>query len=202
MSRDNGNPEPGDTAGTAASTPEDGDGFLGRWSRRKLAARSGDPVATEPGPEAPAPEPEAAVGPPEETRELTDADMPPLESLTADSDFSGFFSPKVSEELRRLALRKLFHLPGVNVTDGLDDYAEDYASFAKLGDVITHEMRRMLEREKERALAQEAGPVSDDTATRHGAQAPNETRGMTEGGEAVGNGLDDSSPDVDKKQEV
>ena len=41
--------------------------------------------------------------------ERTDADMPPLESLSADSDFTGFLSPKVSESLRRAALRKLFH---------------------------------------------------------------------------------------------
>jgi len=80
--------------------------------------------------------------------ELTDDDMPPIESLNADSDYSGFMSPKVSETLRRQALNKLFHLPHYNITDGLNDYDEDYTSFTKLGNVITHEMRRMMEIEE------------------------------------------------------
>jgi len=200
MSREAGKPEADQTPGAAASAPEGGDGFLSRWSKRKLAARSGDPAPS--GPEPVAPEPEPAAGPPEEERELTDADMPPIESLTADSDYSGFFSPKVSEELRQLALRKLFHLPGVNVTDGLDDYAEDYTRFTKLGEVVTHEMRRMLEREKERAPTQEVGPMSDDTSTREEAPLPQDTEGLAEGDEAVEEGLDDSPPNIDNKQEV
>ena len=63
---------------------------------------------------------------------LGDADMPPLDSLGPESDYSGFLSPGVSEELRRLALRKLFHSPLFNVTDGLDDYDDDFTSFAVL----------------------------------------------------------------------
>ena len=81
--------------------------------------------------------------------ELTDDDMLPIESLNADSDYSGFMSPKVSETLRRQALNKLFHLPHYNITDGLNDYDEDYTSFTKLGSVITHEMKRMMELEEQ-----------------------------------------------------
>ena len=40
---------------------------------------------------------------------------------------------KVSESLRRLALRKLFHGADFNIRDGLDDYDGDYTSFVKLG---------------------------------------------------------------------
>ena len=74
----------------------------------------------------PAP-PEADAPPPP-----GDADMPPLESLGPESDYSGFMSPGVSEELRRVALRKLFHGPLYNITDGLDDYDDDFTSFAVL----------------------------------------------------------------------
>jgi hypothetical protein len=81
--------------------------------------------------------------------ELTDDDMPSIESLNAESDYSGFMSPKVSETLRHRALHKLFHLPHYNITDGLNDYDEDYTNFAKLGNVITHEMRRMMELEEQ-----------------------------------------------------
>ncbi|MCB2261988.1 MAG: DUF3306 domain-containing protein [Candidatus Thiosymbion ectosymbiont of Robbea hypermnestra] len=73
---------------------------------------------------------------------LTDADMPPIESLDEDSDYSPFLSPKVSQGLRRQALRRLFGLPRFQGSDGLNDYDEDYRRFTALGDVITHEMRR------------------------------------------------------------
>jgi len=75
----------------------------------------------------------------------TDSDMPPVESLTADSDYSGFMSPRVSESLRRLALRKLFHSAEFNICDGLDDYDGDYTSFAKLGGIITADMKHQME---------------------------------------------------------
>lgn len=120
--------------------------FLARWSRRKLDARGADteapgnePLAVTP-PELPAAEPE---------RELTDADMPPIETLGEDSDFSPFLSPGVSDNLRQKALRKLFSHPAYNITDGLNDYDEDFTQFAGLGSIITHEMKRMLQRELE-----------------------------------------------------
>ena len=62
--------------------------------------------------------------------------MPPLDSLGPESDYSGFMSPGVSDELRRLALRKLFHGPLYNITDGLDDYDDDFRSFAVLSEAF------------------------------------------------------------------
>ena len=62
--------------------------------------------------------------------------MPPLDSLGPESDYSGFMSPGVSDELRRLALRKLFHSPLYNITDGLDDYDDDFRSFAVLSEAF------------------------------------------------------------------
>jgi hypothetical protein len=133
--------------------PDTGDGagdFLARWSRRKLEARATDAepasIPAETSPAACSPD-GAAVQPAEPQRELTDADMPPLETLGADSDYAVFMSPGVSDGLRRLALRKLFNQPDFNVTDGLNDYDDDYTQFASLGNVVTHEMKRMLLRE-------------------------------------------------------
>jgi len=83
--------------------------FLSRWSRRKRAARQ--PAAA---PKPPAP---GASPPPE---------LPPIDSLTPESDFSVFMHEQVDEKLRRAALRKLFSDPALNVVDGLDDYAEDF----------------------------------------------------------------------------
>jgi len=75
--------------------------------------------------------------------------MPALESLDEDSDYSGFMSPKVSDGLRTLALRQLFRGSTFGVRDGLDDYDDDFTQFAKLGDVVTAEMRRQVARLKE-----------------------------------------------------
>ncbi len=80
--------------------------------------------------------------------------MPALDTLDEHSDYSGFLSPKVSEGLRKAALRKLFHLPQFNVHDGLDDCCEDLTGFTPLGDIVTADMRYRLELEKERAREQ------------------------------------------------
>ncbi|HEX6138140.1 MAG TPA: DUF3306 domain-containing protein [Casimicrobiaceae bacterium] len=53
--------------------------------------------------------------------------LPPLESLTIDSDFAPFLQPGVDESLKRGALRKLFRDPRFNVMDGLDVYIDDYS---------------------------------------------------------------------------
>ena len=54
-------------------------------------------------------------------------------------------SPGVSDELRNLALRKLFHAPVFNIRDGLDEYDDDYTSFEKLGDIVTSDMKHQIE---------------------------------------------------------
>lgn len=126
--------------------------FLNRWSKRKLAAQNSTLTAQE------ANTPHLTRSPKQEenqcesvTSSKTDADMPPLESLDKDSDYSQFLSPNVSEKLRKLALRKLFHLPQFNVTDGLNEYDEDYTAYSVLGNIVTHEMLRLRKQEEKRA---------------------------------------------------
>jgi hypothetical protein len=124
------------------------DRFLARWSRRKTSARVQEETErvaaklTDETSEPPAPK---AIA------EKTDADMPPVEILDADSDYAQFLSPKVSERLRRAALRKLFHLPRYNVMDGLDTYIADCRHYTPLGDTITADMRHEMERQAEAA---------------------------------------------------
>jgi hypothetical protein len=93
--------------------PEFREGFLQRWSRLKT-----HPEPQEDAPVARAP----SVDPESEAPQL-----PRLEELTMESDFRGFFHPKVDEKLRRAALRKLFSDPHFNVMDGLDTYIDDYS---------------------------------------------------------------------------
>ncbi len=89
--------------------------FLPRWSRLKKQARELPPAAPR-SISAPAIDPKAP--PPE---------LPPLDQLTIDSDFRGFFHPKVDANLRRMALKKLFSDPHFNLMDGLDVYIDDYS---------------------------------------------------------------------------
>ena len=83
---------------------EEKEAFLSRWSRRKLE----QPVEKKTELEAPAPV------------------LPPVEDLTPESDFSGFMSPKVKDELRRLALKKLFSDPHFNIPDPYEPFSGDW----------------------------------------------------------------------------
>jgi hypothetical protein len=105
---------------------------LSRWSRRKLEAAA-KPVGRTPAPSsasaaasssAPgAPAPIATAAP---LSAAPAPELPPVESLSFESDFSVFLRPGVEEKLRQAALKKLLHDPRFNVMDGLDTYIDDY----------------------------------------------------------------------------
>ena len=135
-----------------ASTNTSGENAAAGRQPRKPAAK-GIEEEIESGSES---EPERGIEGESEEKILTDADMPPIESLDEDSDYSGFLSPGVSEELRRRALRKLFFSAAFNVRDGLDDYDDDFTSFEALGDMVTADMKHQKEVEAERAQAAQA----------------------------------------------
>jgi hypothetical protein len=98
---------------------------LSRWSRRKLetAAETPEPAPTSAPAAAPALAPATAPGvstPP------APSELPPVESLTFDSDFTPFLQPGVDDKVRRAALKQLFRDPRFNIMDGLDTYIDDY----------------------------------------------------------------------------
>ncbi len=118
----------------------DDEGFLRRWSRLK---QDGEKAAPE--------EPEAersslpARGESDEAsaQELDDAaardesdeaaaqelELPDIDSLDKDSDYTGFLRDGVPDALRRRALRKLWLSdPVLANLDGLNDYDEDFAA--------------------------------------------------------------------------
>lgn len=109
--------------------PEDGAGFLSRWSRRKADSRREDPdpdpapatpTATDP---AVGPVPDPVAAPPA----VDPADLPDPESLTKESDFAPFLKQGVPEGLRKAALRKLWATdPAWAVPDPLDIHNLDY----------------------------------------------------------------------------
>lgn len=170
--------EPQESAGTQR-------GFLRRWSERKVRARTQEELPASS--DAPANELTAPTQVEDAAPPLTDADMPPVDTLDENSDYRGFLSPKVSEELRRLALRKLFHLPKFNIRDGLDDYDEDYRTVEALGNIVTaherHQMELRRQEEEERLAseksadkpAQPAGRAEAAERLEEGEQAVDET---------------------------
>lgn len=118
------------------------EGFLDRWRRRKREAGESAEPSSSPSPSTDADSSVLDSAEPQSAAPvLTDDDMPDLGTLNEDSEYAGFLSPGVSEELRRLALRKLFHSATFNVCDGLDDYDEDFTTFQKLGEIVTADMR-------------------------------------------------------------
>ena len=124
-------------------------GPLARWSERKHAARaaargSAAPVAMKDAGESVAPElppvpaatvhanlPADAGVAQEQKTEGAPAGarppLPPVEELTADSDYTQFLADGVPEELTRAALRKLWLSdPVFAEMDGLDTYIQDF----------------------------------------------------------------------------
>ena len=151
---------------TPGSDLEPGSGFLARWSRLKQASGVDETEAANEnalGTGGSGENAERSTGQGSIARVPTDADMPPVDSLTPDSDYSGFLSPGVSDALRKRALRKLFQSEVFNVRDGLDDYDDDFTQFEKLGDIVTADMRHQLEmqarREAEKRLQHDDRPA-------------------------------------------
>lgn len=66
------------------------------------------------------------------------ADLPPLDSLTKDSDFTPFLQPGVPDIIKHKALRLLWRKdPFFNIRDGLNDYDEDYTVLHKVISELT-----------------------------------------------------------------
>lgn len=113
------------------------EGRLSRWSRLKTQARAGQDIdALE---EAPADgEVPATTG--DETGEdsFVLEDLPDIETLDKDSDFTPFLNVNVPDQLRRLALRKLWLSdPVLANLDGLNDYDEDYSTLGMIVEKVT-----------------------------------------------------------------
>jgi len=100
---------------------------LKRWSQRKHAAtREPSPPPVAPGAAAQA-VPATATGAPAAVEPAATPALPPVDSLTFDTDFTAFMKPDVHPSLKREALKKLFTDPRFNVMDGLDTYIDDYS---------------------------------------------------------------------------
>jgi hypothetical protein len=152
------------------------DPFLSRWSRLKKTARAAPGSAdvapkaeVRPAPAVPPPHPPAAS---RADAQGEPAPLPPVESLTPESDFSPFMGAKVDESLKRRALKTLFQDPRFNVMDGLDTYIADYSQpdplpdgwLEKMGQ-LAHLGDRPARLEEERRAAEEARAAAEESPT-------------------------------------
>jgi hypothetical protein len=125
--------------------------FLARWSRLKR--------------EAPAPKEAAAPAP----------IVPPIDSLTPDSDFAAFMNPQVKDELRRLALKKLFSDPHFKLADPFEPFSGDWT----VGEPIPEEMLKTLVQARSVLFSEpekKQPPVEEPAAKDAGEEKPDEPR--------------------------
>jgi hypothetical protein len=145
--------------------------FLARWSRRKREALEDGEQAKSPAPPAPAQDVDATGGAravedrdkqkgaqaapsnvPGQTEPAFDlSSLPPIESITAESDIRAFLAPGVPPDLTRAALRRAWAAdPKIRDFVGLAEYAWDYHapdSMAGFGPLeMTDELRRLVAR--------------------------------------------------------
>jgi hypothetical protein len=168
-------------------TEQDDEGFAQRWSRLKQEAREAEERTK-------APPPAAAAAPAEgktkqkdeakkEEKPFDPADLPPVESLTKDSDYSPFMRAEVPEELRQKALRRLWASdPVLSSPELFDMHTLDYNAVPTFPEGVRTAFRvgrgildaLELEAEEKAAAAAKAGQGEDTARTdeSHGDKSP------------------------------
>ncbi len=147
----------------------DPENFIARWSRRKQAAErvdektlgektSGEKTLELRKPPATSEASDERTPPPELPFDI--AKLPPLESITAESDIRAFLAPGVPAELTRAALRRAWSAdPKIRDFVGLADYDWDFntpGAMAGFGPLeMTDELRRQIAQMVGRSLGPE-----------------------------------------------
>lgn len=125
--------------------PADKEAFLSRWSRVKREVPERDRAREE-----------------KKAAELQPAPaLPPVESLTPQSEFGPFMHPKVQDALRRVALKKLFSDPHFNLPDLFEPYSGDW----RVAEPISPELLATLNQARTVLFAeQEKKPEAEETS--------------------------------------
>jgi hypothetical protein len=156
----------------------DDEGFASRWSRLKQQSR----VVAPPAPVAQAVAPIESEDPAVSEKKAPDAEkpfdpstLPPVESLTKESDYSAFMRAEVPEDLRQKALRRLWASdPVLSAPEILDMHNLDYnnvptfpqglRTLYRVGrgmlDAVEAEAEKQAEKEKQQAAAVPEGEVA------------------------------------------
>ncbi|HEV7266331.1 MAG TPA: DUF3306 domain-containing protein [Falsiroseomonas sp.] len=164
-------------------TADDTDGFLSRWSRRKRGAVEQEvqpptpvegipPAGTDPLAEA-SPLAEGEVSRPAcpipNLPAIDLASLPPIEELTAESDFSLFLRPGVPPLLRSAALRRMWSLdPAIRDFIGSVEYQWDFNAPGGLplgfSDTLLGDVKKLLAQaigQRDESTEDPSGPVPE-----------------------------------------
>lgn len=134
------------------SESEQDERFLSRWSRRKR----GETITPEP-------ELPAEIAEQQAQQEETVALESTQATEPAEEEALPIWQQKDADpELKRNALRDLFHQAEFNERDGLNDYDHDYTQERSLGDIVTNQMKRMIKLAEQKAEQEE---TSQDMTT-------------------------------------
>ena len=127
-----------------------------------------------------------AVAPGEDTPAGEDAakDLPPIDSLGKDSDYTPFLGDGVPEKLARAAMRKLWSSdPIFAFRDGLDDYDEDFTIIETIVKAVTSKAgkaKAKAKKAKAKAGAKKAKAKAGAKAKKTGGRAEVKTAGTKE----------------------
>ncbi len=174
---------------------DDEQGFARRWSRLKQESQTGGSVPAESDDRVAAEDAEAPV------EEIDPADLPDINTLDAESDFTPFMQKGVPDDIKNLALRKLWRTNPVFANlDGLNEYDEDFAAALKAGEVFMEQLAEAAKKAAEEGIdgpkyptatyadpeddAEDMDDDGDDDEGDHGDDneelSPNEDRGSIE----------------------
>ncbi|HEY2630616.1 MAG TPA: DUF3306 domain-containing protein [Usitatibacter sp.] len=179
-----------------------GENFLSRWSRRKRETKDAPGKAI---PVASVPPGDASSVPATEERAkaptVERVPLPPVESLTPESDFTPFMQPEVDAIVKRQALKKLFADPRFNVMDGLDVYIDDYSLESPLPEGWLEKMEQVrhlgiFKKEADPAAAPAPEPAAEPAAKPALEDAPAQQLNPMEEQEVAVPPIDTSSKEV------
>jgi len=160
------------------SDPKD---FLSRWSQRKLSPQAEKPSPGEK-PQSPSPEGKPARSPAAEPA-FDISTLPPLESITAQSDIRVFLQAGVPSALRHAALRRVWSAdPAIRDFVGLSENSWDFNAPDTLpgfGSLSADEIRKAAERFFGPLIEQNADKTPAASAKIESEAAPADAQEMT-----------------------
>lgn len=124
-------------------------------------------------------------------------DLPPIDELDENSDFSGFLKQNVPLFIQRQALQKLWRShPIFAVLDGLNDYDEDFTIAAQMGKAITdYKVGKGFITEEDEAKERGEKPEGDGEGDGEtGAEDAAETAASGDGEPQTGANAEDAEP--------
>ena len=127
------------------SEADNNDGFLSRWSRRKLDDDTADNK--------------------NEPENSSDSHPEPEQSTSDQTSLPVWQQKDADPDIKKQALTALFSQAEFNERDGLNEYDEDYTTFSSLGDVVTQEMKRMLRLAEQKTRPDERSQTSNELAS-------------------------------------